>query len=63
MPSIYVALSLLVKSYQRRASIMNSYILHKQRNCIISRYLTRFLVQLGKGESAGIMPADFCILC
>ena len=32
---------------------MNSYILHKQRNCIISRYLTRFLVQLGKGESAG----------
>ena len=32
---------------------MNSYILPKQRNCIISRYLTRFLVQLGKGESAG----------
>ena len=29
---------------------MNSYILHKQRNCIISRYLTRFLVQLVKRE-------------
>lgn len=50
MPSIYVALSLLVKSYQRRVLIMNSYILHKQRNCIISRYLTRFLVQLVKRE-------------
>ena len=32
---------------------MNSYILPKQRNCIISKYLTKFLVQLGKGESAG----------
>lgn len=29
---------------------MNSYILHKLRNCIISRYLTRFLVQLVKRE-------------
>ena len=29
---------------------MDSYILHKQRNCIISRYLTRFLVQLVKRE-------------
>ena len=29
---------------------MNSYILHKQRNCIISRYLTIFLVQLVKRE-------------
>lgn len=50
MTSIYLALSLLVKSYQRRVLIMNSYILHKQRNCIISRYLTRFLVQLVKRE-------------
>ena len=29
---------------------MDSYILHKQRNYIISRYLTRFLVQLVKRE-------------
>lgn len=50
MPSICLALSLLAKSYQRRVLIMDSYILHKQRNYIISRYLTRFLVQLVKRE-------------